>query len=241
MAMRLSRIDSIDADDATTWSDSVFITIDLDWCADEVLSDTLDLLEARDAAATLFVTHDTPLLSRIRDNPRFEIGIHPNFNPLLQGDASSGADAADVIARCLQWAPGARSVRSHALVQSTYLLRAFSSAGLRYDCNTYIGHDAGIALAPLRHFDGALVRVPHLWEDDIEIAQGPRWDPAAIAGAPGLRVLDFHPIHIFLNTETVDRYEASRAVHRDAEALRAHVNTGAAGTRTLFEALLRAR
>ena len=236
--MRLSRIDTIDPADETTWAESLFVTVDLDWCADEILADTLDLLDRSRAPATLFVTHDTPVLDRIRNNPLWELGIHPNFNPLLSGDASGGADATEVIGRCLDLVPGARSVRSHALVQSTYLLREFSRLGLRYDCNTYIGHGAGIELAPISHFDGSLVRVPHLFEDDINLAQGPTWDHEAITTAAGLVVLDFHPIHVFLNTETVERYESTRAHHRDVDALRSHVNQRATGTRDLFRAIL---
>lgn len=236
--MKLARIDSIDPGDAATWSESLFVSLDLDWCHDDVLAQTLDLLESHDAAATLFVTHDTPLLSRMRANPRLELGIHPNFNPLLAGSDSRGATCADVIQRCLDVVPEARSVRSHSLVQSTSVLRAFADAGLTYDCNTYIGRDSGIALAPIRHFFGGLVRVPHCFEDDIEVTGDPTWDVDAVVDAPGLRVLDFHPIHIFLNTESIERYERARPHHDRPEQLRDHANTEAPGTRSLFEAIL---
>ena len=66
-----------------TWRGRVFLTLDLDWACDGVLEDTIDLVEGEDVSATWFVTHDTPLLERIRSNPRFELGIHPNFNGLL--------------------------------------------------------------------------------------------------------------------------------------------------------------
>ena len=35
----------------------------------------------------------------------------------------------------------------------------------------------------------------------------------------GIKVFDFHPIHIFLNTEHLDRYEKSREWHNCSENL----------------------
>lgn len=38
----------------------------------------------------------------------------------------------------------------------------------------------------------------------------------------GVKVFDFHPIHIFLNTEDIQRYERTRLIHQDAQALLEH-------------------
>ncbi len=73
-------ISSIVVNEEHTWKDKIFLTFDIDWANDDVLNDTIDLIERSDIAATWFVTHDTPVLNRLRANPRFELGIHPNFN-----------------------------------------------------------------------------------------------------------------------------------------------------------------
>ncbi|WP_414734117.1 hypothetical protein [Bordetella pseudohinzii] len=48
----------------------------MDWAADFVLADTIDLLAG--LPAIWFVTHSTPLLDCLRAEPGAELGIHPN-------------------------------------------------------------------------------------------------------------------------------------------------------------------
>lgn len=233
-----ARISEIRADRPETWAGGqVFVTIDLDWAPDRVLEDTIALVERAGAAATWFVTHDTPLLARLRANPRFELGIHPNFNFLLAGDARNGATAADVVDRLLAIVPEAAAVRSHSTTFSTGLLALCAARGLRYDCNCFVPHYAGIELRPWSTWTG-MTMVPYCWEDDVAYLTGQDADIEAIARRPGLKVFDFHPIHVFLNTETAARYEAARGCLRDPDALARHRNTSAPGTRTRLEALL---
>ncbi len=83
----LGTIASVDPADESTWRGRIFLTFDLDWAHDEVINDAIDLVEAVDVPATWFVTHATPTLERLRANPKFELGVHPNFNPLLDGSS----------------------------------------------------------------------------------------------------------------------------------------------------------
>lgn len=69
---------------------TIYLTFDIDWAHDTILEYTVDLLEKHEVAATFFVTHDTPVLNRLRDNPLFELGIHPNFNPLFSPEGAGG-------------------------------------------------------------------------------------------------------------------------------------------------------
>ena len=80
------KISSINPDSPLTWKNKIFVTLDIDWAADEVILDSLKLLEQADVSVTFFVTHRTPILERIKGNPKFEIGIHPNFNQLLNNE-----------------------------------------------------------------------------------------------------------------------------------------------------------
>ena len=86
-------ISSIQVDNASSWEDSIFLTFDIDWVHDSLLAETIDLVEQARVKATWFVTHDTPLLDRLRANQKFELGIHPNFNFLLEGDVRNGRNA----------------------------------------------------------------------------------------------------------------------------------------------------
>ncbi len=216
---------------------SSHLTIDLDWAHDEVLADTVDLVERHRIPATWFVTHETPQLERLRSNPLFEVGIHPNFIFLLQGSDRAGRTAAEVIDRLLAVVPEAKSVRSHSTTQSSVLLELFRERGLTHECNSFIPWQSAMSLRPWA-LENGLVRVPYFWEDDVAFAErSAHTDIGVLAGRPGLRVFDFHPIHIFLNTEDVSRYERTRPLHRNPAELIEHRWSGR-GTRTHFLELL---
>jgi hypothetical protein len=218
-------ISSIKADDDATWRGFIFLTFDIDWAHDDVLSYTIDLVDSADVAATWYVTHDTPLLKRLRSNPKYELGIHPNFNFLLEGDGRNGKNAQEVISKIMDVVPEAKSVRSHHMTQSSSLLEQFKNFGLTHDVNQFIPHSLGLDLKPWFIWNG-LTRVPYCWEDDVHVlyeSHASQIEPNQLAlSGDGLKVYDFHPIHIFLNTESLDRYEYTRDLHRDPKALINH-------------------
>lgn len=234
------KISEIVPEDITTWKDRVFLTVDIDWAEDEVLADTIDLIEQSDVHCTWFVTHATPLLDRLRANPKFELGIHPNFNRLLQGDNSNGASAQEVVVSLLYLVPEARSVRSHSIMQSSIILDLFANAGLIHDVNYFIPTTAKIETRPWRLWNG-MVRVPYHWEDDVTCMY---LDQQMVV--PSIKetvvqnrfcVFDFHPIHIFLNTRSMRQYEAARAMYHNPGKLLEYRNPGR-GTGTWLIELL---
>ncbi len=238
---RFARIGEIDVQDPQTWESRLFLTIDLDWAIDPAIELCLDMLDDAGVAATLFVTHDTPLLARIRSNRRLELGVHPNFNRLLDGEAGSGSAEA-VMHELQRLVPEARAVRSHSMTQSSRLLDLFVRCGMTHDCNHFVPVQSGITLKPYAHWKRALTRVPYCWEDDIDLEYGAGPSPLDIATAgTGLRVFDFHPIHLALNTVSIEHYETTRSAHRTGEALREAAAPGPGGVRDRFAALLQGR
>ena len=196
---------------------SIYITIDVDWACDEVLEYTIDFLERNEIKATFFVTHDTPLLKRLRQSSLFELGIHPNFQYLLNG-TSKYHDMEEVLDRILEVVPEAVSVRCHSLVQSSPLLDLFKAKGLKYDVNLFIPWESRIELHPIKHWNGML-RVPYCWEDDVACITG-NWIKDQLSEIKGLKVINFHPIHLYLNTELLERYETAKLYQRDFEKLK---------------------
>jgi hypothetical protein len=231
-----SNIRDINLSKKNSWSENVFLTFDIDWASDDVLLDTIELVERADVAATWFVTHQTPLLDRLRGNPKFELGIHPNFNFLLDGDPRAGKTAAEVIERMMRVVPEAKSVRSHSMAQTSRILDLFVDHGLIYDCNHFIPEQSEIVLKPWRHWNG-MIKVPYFWEDDISIVYKHGTSIGSLADAVGLKTFDFHPIHVFLNTEKLDRYERTRPLHTLARELVEHRFQGQ-GTRGCLKTLL---
>ncbi len=237
MSDKFKNIAAINSEDTTTWLEKYFLTIDIDWADDDVLNDTIDLIEKGDIQATWFVTHDTDVLQRLRDNKKFELGIHPNFNFLLNGDHQKGSNVEEVVDRILEVVPEAKTVRSHSMTQSTNILDVFKNKGLEFECNHFIPDVAEIALKPWNLWNG-LVKVPYSWEDDIACLYNNMGDYQKMKNREGLRVLDFHPIHIFLNTEHMDRYETTRDIHRDSQTLLNKRNVDSLGARDVLKSVL---
>ena len=184
------------------------ITFDVDWAPDWAILLCADRCAAAGVPATFFVTHDSPALVALRRRGRrVELGLHPNFLP----GSDHGADPLSVLRHCTALVPEARSLRSHSLVQSTVLL------GLVAD-HTAITTDVSLLLPlhdglhatefPAGQSRRLLRRLPYVWEDDI-MAVWPDWD-WDIGRLPqsGLCILDFHPIHVALNSASLDAYGA---------------------------------
>tara|TARA_X000001036_G_C20647230_1_gene793502 strand:- start:1109 stop:1819 length:711 start_codon:yes stop_codon:yes gene_type:complete len=202
----------------SSWNDKIFITIDIDWAVDEIIIDTIKLIENANVSTTWFATHETPVLERIRSNEKFELGIHPNFNFLLNGKNKVAENCEKIIDNILEIVPEAKSIRSHSMTQSTYLLDLFVNKKLKYDCNHFIPEQADIKIKPWTLWND-LIRIPYFWEDDISCIYKKNSPIQELVNRDGLRVFDFHPIHIFLNTENLQRYERTRQIHQNPKEL----------------------
>lgn len=204
-----------------------YLTMDTDWASDEVLAFALDWFEANAVPATIFVTHDTPLLARMRANSRIRLGIHPNFYPLLNAKPDRG-DYHETVAALKRLVPEAIIARSHGLVDAGIILDEFAAQRCKADSNLFIPFSSGISLQPFAHYSG-LTRIPYFYEDDAYCFDAAKPSPEAHLrlDPTGLKVFNFHPIHLFLNTETMERYGSSRPVHGDFARLSAFVNPSA--------------
>lgn len=236
MTYEFSTISSIKPALPSSWKDQIFLTFDIDWANDSVLSDTIDLVEEAGVKATWFITHDTPLISRLRANADFELGIHPNFNFLLEGDGRNGKNATEVVDRLLDIVPEAKSVRSHSATQSSRLFQLFKEKGLTHDCNCFIPEQASFSLKPWTIWNG-LVQAPYFWADELRCINECNADPRDLLKRDGIKIFDFHPIHVFLNTERIARYEETREHHQSPERLLSHRYNGD-GARSVLRVIL---
>lgn len=165
-------IGEIDINDKSTWENKIFITFDVDWAHDEVIKHTSNILSESNIKATWFITHDTPILNELRENPLFELGIHPNFNPLLlNGSYEKGKNAKEIIQNILKFVPEAKSIRSHSLTQNSSLVQYYKELGLKYELNMLIHYQQNIPVVPFEHHS-ELIQVPHIWEDDVHMLYG---------------------------------------------------------------------
>ena len=213
-----------------TWASRRILSVDIDWASDDVLNDTIDLIESFHVKACFFVTHRTVLLEKIRANPLFEVGLHPNFDPLLLGRGSTSAK--HIIADLAEFVPGARILRSHAMTTSGRWLDLYKDFGITHLSNYLMFGDS--LIHPFRQLNG-LIESPVYFADDGMLYQ--RQNSIASldirdgfgACGNGLQVFNFHPIHLFINTDDLQKYSLARIAGDDASRLRSlrHPGDGA--------------
>jgi hypothetical protein len=217
------RIKDIDINIDKTWRDKIFLTFDIDWASDEVLNYAIDVVERFDVSATWFLTHETCVLDRLLANNKFEVGIHPNFNFLVNGDFRYGKNLDEIVDYYLQLVPDPISVRSHDLMHKTSLTKIFNSKGIKFECNLFFPFNAG-TVVPHRSWEFPLIQVPSIWEDDVHCYYKWRWDTNQVATYSGIKVFNFHPIHIVLNTEKKERYLNEKGNQSNFKALLSNRN-----------------
>jgi hypothetical protein len=215
-----------------SWSGKIFLTFDIDWAHDEIIIDCYDLVSKYSIETTWFVTHETDLLCTLSTDNRIELGVHPNFNDLLSGGEGTSSL---VIRRSRELMPSATTIRSHSLTQSEKIVDQFLSNGFVRMCNLFIPYASDMQVSPYCLWDGAII-VPHRFQDNASLRINENL-PDRKSLHTGLHVFDFHPIHVFLNSECVERYEFTRPIHQKPKELIKHRYRGY-GTRSRLIELL---
>ena len=204
---------------------TVYITMDMDWANDGVLADTVSLVEQLNIPVCFFVTNDTPMLKTLREHPLFTLGIHPNFLPQLSGQTDKSYQ--QTLEELLEIVPEAKVMRCHALVDATPILVSAKKMGIRADMNLFIPFSSRITPYPFFHFSG-IKRLPFFFEDDAWMAEIGHDTPERhiLAAGPGLCIFNFHPIHLYLNTEDMARYNRAKPYYHEFDKLAPFVNHG---------------
>ena len=225
-------------------SKAIFITFDLDWCIDPIFEYTLDLIEKYSVKkATFFVTHYTDLLHYLRKNNNMELGIHPNFNHLLQGEKKKKENNfKEVLDFYKEIVPEAVSVRTHSLTMSSIIINYLKEINLRLECSLFIPFDSNIILTPYNYL--GIKKVPYYCGDFYLLANnnfktGKRELLFRLLDYDGLKVFNFHPIHIFLNTDNIERYRQAKLYSDNYGLVKKYVNNSKYGIKDFFVDLIR--
>lgn len=222
----------------SSWRNHLFVTTDIDWACDEVIEHCYDFFASLGVDVTWFATHETSWNDKISKHERFEIGSHPNFNHILFGkDVSKTPE--DVIKDNLRYLPKTNLIRSHSTTNSSPLLELFRKNELTIESNLFVPYNSGVVVKPFMYFNGIL-RVPYIWSDDVHMAYGWEYKEAinGILSYEGIKVIDCHPIHIFLNSEKIERYNDARPNLKNIAELRKVVNKDHYGIRDFIKDLI---
>lgn len=229
----------IDPSIPSTWQGKRVLSFDWDWAIDEILEDTLALILEAEVKATMFVTHETPVLDKMRESPLISMGLHPNFNPLLRGQTSSSSPAS-IMSDLKEIVPEAKVLRSHSMSHSGLWLNSYKELGISHLSQYYMGGVKNIQ--PFKHVNG-LVEVPVYFADDgyLLVKNHKQNNPclAEITSIPtkAVKVYNFHPIHIALNSSSFTAYQSTKRYHREWDSI-AGIRGSAFGVRDILHLLI---
>jgi len=189
----------------------VAVTIDTDWASDEVIEYTFEILLKHRVKTTWFITHDSKIIRRLFSHSDiFEIGIHPNFLP----NSTQGSTFSDIMSHLLSIYPKAKIMRTHSLYQSTPMFEAVlkNYPAIKADLSLFLPYEKNIN--PFKFYvcggkSSYIIRIPYVWEDDMEMVLPKpafKFDIKRFSGK-GIKIFDFHPLHIALNSATLGPYE----------------------------------
>jgi hypothetical protein len=184
------------------------VTLDVDWAPDWCIRSVADILIRKQVKATWFITHDSPAIRELSCHSGiFELGIHPNFQP----NSTQGSFPEEIMCALMEIVPGAVSIRTHGLYQSTSLFTVIQKQfGILNDVSLFLPKTPNIVPHTLHLSESqSILRLPYFWEDDIEMhCPAPDFSlDSQEYHAPGLKIFDFHPIHIALNSSRMSSYD----------------------------------
>ncbi|TCU71754.1 hypothetical protein EV204_106221 [Tissierella praeacuta] len=178
----------------------ISISLDTDWASEDVLKYTWSLISKYSIKPTFFLTNHSEVLLDLINIGYIDGGIHPNF----LSNSSQGGNYLEVIDYCKSILPESISFRCHRYFDVNDITEIFIKRGFKYDSNlcTYLQN-----IEPFVHRSG-LIRFPIYFEDGAYLLHKGNLNfknsGEGLFCQPGLMVLNFHPMHIVLNSPTFD-------------------------------------
>lgn len=179
-------------------------TSDLDWVTEEMIKNCFDVQHK--VPLTPFVTHPSHLIDiTYPKNKKRYVGVHPNF----RSDSTQGNNPEEVLQYIRKLQPFSKFYRCHGFYEDTNISRMLFKAGYRFNSNLALHLQDRII--PLKHQSGSLC-FPVFLEDDYLLQNGPMkfYDLEPHLTTPGLKIFNFHPVHIHLNTPNMKYYELAK-------------------------------
>ncbi len=177
---------------------TVAITFDVDFAPAYMIENVLGILKRHNAPATFFATHPSEILRQItQTDDLHEVGLHPNLGP----NSTQGNGLIDILTRLRTTYPAATGNRFHLLGYSYRDLVVLGQYGFRYDVST-LRFNCPYVL-PAWHPDLKLILLSYTWEDGIcENSELPMRLGSIDLASPGIKIINFHPMNIYINGST---------------------------------------
>lgn len=177
-------------------------TSDTDWCSDDAWKELHQLYFEFGVRPTYFLTHESDVLSYLKEKNEADFGIHPNFS------STNGTKEAltKEIQNKLQLT-STKACRAHRYYDSNDASYALFEEGIRYDATgcTRLAPN----LVPL-HMNSGLIRFLTFWEDGSYSEYCQDWTLETLKPnllTPGLKIFNTHPINFAFNVANRDHYQ----------------------------------
>lgn len=182
------------------------LTLDIDWCPDYMLDWVVELLISLEVPAVFFVTHNTPILQKIRLNSLFALGIHPNFNP----GSTHGKTIEEIYQHVLEIVPEARVARSHSLnISSLHLDYLMRETNIVVENSLLFPLYKNADFCTYEQAGNKIYRVPYIFDDYYALNSKKAFsfftsEAEELQGE--LNIINFHPVHLYMNTTSISNY-----------------------------------
>lgn len=216
----------------------ICISIDVDWSPKELLQDTLQLLDEYGVKATIFCT-DNVEKEEFNLLKNHEIGIHPNI--------TSVETVEEKIKALKKMFPESKCIRNHCLIHNTKFNEIYKKNGLTFSSNYFhfmqaeikkLNMPSGITEIPVFFMDDLYLNMNQEKIKNINECQSLFSISNINLNSFGLKVFDFHPIHIFMNTNSLKFYDSIKKDYHNYKKLKKKVVTKSKGIRNIFIELL---
>lgn len=192
----------------------IAITFDTDWAPDELVDYCVELCLEYRVKVTLFCTHPGEDVSRKSTNlmkrgyPKdTELAIHPKF--------VRGVSFRETLALLSEEYPDAKGVRSHSILVGWEIIQAYEEVGIQYDSN-FLLHFKSVWPFFYTGANNGVLELPIYFMDQPYCGfASPKFHSSVFNIKRGLRVFDFHPIHVYLNTNDLRVYQAAKQYYHD--------------------------
>jgi len=183
--------------------ETIFLSFDIDWVPDYMLRLTADLVSHLDVS--FMHTHSSSVCKQVAES--FPCGIHPN----LQKNSDQGDGIDDSIKFLRQLGVDFETCRFHVLNYGYPDLIKLSENGTKLDSSTILFN--GKNIIPTYHHDLDMILAPYFWEDGIYLRGKELRDNTDIIDweTPGLKIFDFHPLDVYLNTNSMEQRNTFKA------------------------------
>lgn len=204
------------------------MTLDQDWANDYLMKFTYDLLFEYDINATIFYTN------KEFDIPKnVDIGLHPNFTKGINSLESTFEE----LYECYE---NISTIRSHALYNNEYLRDVYYKFNITKQSNYMMLFQDDIKSVkvskitneyPLYFMDMYYL---HIFD---KVNSFDYIDASIKQSKSGLKIFDFHPIHLFLNTPSTEYYKSCKKYYHETKKLKEYINKTEYGVLDLFKDL----